>query len=116
MTSAERQAESISLNALAEELLGQARTASSGRAAHTVSGGPGHHLRDTAIAIVAGQELSEHNSPGEATLQVLRGLVRLTTPSVTVELGAGDFMVIPPERHSLAAIQEAVVLLTVVTQ
>ena len=116
MTTAERKAESISLTALAEELLGQARAASSGRAAHTVSGGRGHRLRDTAIALAAGEELAEHSSPGEATLQVLRGRVRLTTPTVSVELAANDFMVIPAERHALAALEEAVVLLTVVTE
>lgn len=101
---------------LAEDLLGRARAAHSGRAAHTVFGGTGHLLRQTAIALRAGQELSEHNSPGEATLHVLHGRVRLSSPSGSIESSAGDFVTIPPERHALAALEDAVVLLSVVAR
>ncbi len=103
-----------SFDELAEELLGRAQAAHSGRAAHTVFGGTGHLLRQTVIAMLDGQELSEHNSPGEATLHVLQGRVRLSTPSASVEAGAGDLVTIPPERHALAALGDAVVILTVV--
>ncbi|MGW6128756.1 cupin [Cellulomonas sp. NPDC055163] len=40
-------------------------------------------LRQTVIALAAGQELGEHNAPHAATLQVLHGLVRVTSSSVT---------------------------------
>ena len=106
--------DSTSLATLADDLLGRAREAHSGRAAHTVHGGAGHLLRQTAIALVGGHELSEHNSPGEATLHVLHGRVRLSSPSGSIDAGAGDFLTIPPERHALAALEDAVVLLTVV--
>jgi quercetin dioxygenase-like cupin family protein len=69
----------LSLTELADEQLAVARTAGSGRSAHTVHGGHEHALRQTLIALTAGSRLAEHNSPGEATLQVLRGRVRLTT-------------------------------------
>jgi quercetin dioxygenase-like cupin family protein len=108
--------DSISFDALAEDLLGQARAAHSGRAAHTVFGGTGHLLRQTAIALLGGRELSEHNSPGEATLHVLQGRVRLTSPSGSIEAAAGDYVVIPPERHALSALDDAVVLLSVVAR
>ena len=108
--------DSTSFDALAEDLLGRARQAHSGRAAHTVFGGTGHLLRQTAIALLAGQELSEHNSPGEATLHVLHGRVRLSSPSDSIEARAGDFVAIPPERHALAALQDAVILLSVVAR
>ena len=85
----------------------------SGRSAHTVHGGHEHALRQTLIALTAGSGLAEHDSPGEATLQVLRGRVRLTTAGESAEAAAGDLLVIPPQRHSLEAIDDSAVLLTV---
>ncbi|MGB3485276.1 MAG: cupin domain-containing protein [Mycobacterium sp.] len=105
--------QAISLNALVEELLGVAREHNSGRAARTLHGGHEHFLRQTVIALAGGQELSEHESPGEATLQVLRGHVRLTAGELSCEGRAGDHLVIPPVRHALAAIEDSAVLLTV---
>src|SRR5574340_1494788 len=70
--------ESVSLEKLAEEKLAEAQQAHSGRAAHTIYGGATRRLRQTLVALRAGQQLAEHDSPGESTLQVLRGKVRLT--------------------------------------
>ena len=106
--------ESMSLNALADELLGTARSASAGRASHTTHGGRSHALRQTVVALASGQSLAEHESPGEATLQVLRGTVRLTAGDDTAESSAGDILTIPPTRHSLDALTDSAVLLTVV--
>jgi len=102
------------LHDLAERLLTDARQEHSGRSASTVHGGRHHSLRQTVIALVAGSELSEHESPGEATLQVLHGTVRLTAGSGDWTGGTGDLVVIPPERHGLSAEEDSVVLLTVV--
>ena len=44
----------------------------------TVFGGREHDLRQTLIALVGGRSLGEHEAPGEATLQVVSGAVRLT--------------------------------------
>lgn len=104
-----------SLTALTEDLLAQARAASSGRSAHTVHGGHEHSLRQTVLALAAGFALGEHDSPGEATLQVLAGRVRLRAGEESVEAAAGDYLLIPPTRHDLAAIEDSVVLLSVVT-
>lgn len=106
--------ESISLTDMAEEKLAEARRANSGRAAQTVHGGRAHELRQTLLALAAGHELAEHDSPGEATAQVLHGHVRLSTKTEAWEGKAGDFVTIPPERHALAALQDSVVLLTVI--
>lgn len=105
--------ESLSLTELADEQLAGARSAKSGRAAHTVHGGHDHLLRQTLIALVAGQGLAEHESPGQATLQVLRGRVRVSTAAEEWSGAAGDFLVLPAERHGLHADDDAVVLLTV---
>jgi quercetin dioxygenase-like cupin family protein len=105
----------VNLTRLADELLDKARAASSGRAADTVQGGTGHALRQTVLALVAGAELGEHESPGEASLQVLHGEVMLSGDEGQAEaLSAGQLTVIPANRHSLRAETDAVVLLTVV--
>ena len=105
--------EAVSVLESAEQLLAQAYDGQSGRAARTVYGGHEHELRQTVIALLADQELAEHESPGEATLQVLFGRVRLTADSDAWELATGDLIAIPPRRHALAALQDAAVLLTV---
>lgn len=98
---------------LVDEHLVEARRSSAGRSAHTIYGGQGHVLRQTVIALVAQRRLGEHDSPGEATLQVLRGRVRLHAGEETWDGEAGDHVVIPPVRHDLEALEDAAVLLTV---
>ena len=108
--------DATSLSRLGEEQLAKARAASSGRAAVTVHGGHEHDLRQTLIALADGRSLGEHEAPGEATLQVLVGNVRLTAGEDAWEGTAGDHVLIPPHRHDLAALTDAVVLLTVATR
>ncbi len=103
----------LSLDALIDEHLGLAHGQGSGRSSITVHGGREHHLRQTLIVLAGGRSLGEHESPGEATLQVLRGRVRLHAAGETWEGGAGDFLLIPPQRHDLEALEDAAVLLTV---
>jgi quercetin dioxygenase-like cupin family protein len=105
--------EKISLTALARQHLTAARAASSGRSAHTVYGGHEHSLRQTLMALTAGSSLDDHESPGEATLQVLQGRVRLTDSSNGWEGSAGDHIIIPRTRHALRALEDSVFLLTV---
>lgn len=105
--------QSVSLDALALEYLERARAASSGRSSVTVYGGHEHALRQTLIALAAGHGLDDHESPGEATLQVLHGTVRVGTADASWNGSAGDHLTIPPERHHLAASEDVVVLLTV---
>ena len=105
--------ESLSLTVLAEEHLEKARATSAGRSARTIHGGHDHLLRQTVIALAAGRELGEHDSPGQATLQVLRGRVRLRTADDEWSGGPDDYLVIPRQRHNLHADTDAAVLLTV---
>lgn len=103
----------LSLDALAREQAKRAADAGSGRAAETIYGGHDKALRQTVIALTAGSSLSEHESPGEATLVVLEGRVRLVADAVGWDGRRGDFLVVPQARHSLKAVTDAQVLLTV---
>ena len=103
----------MSLDAVGREQLERARGVDAGRSATTVYGGHEHVLRQTVIAMVAGTGLDEHESPGEATLHVLSGRVRLTAGEVSWEGRTGDLLVTPPERHAVAALEDSTILLTV---
>ncbi|QUR67136.1 cupin domain-containing protein [Mycobacterium spongiae] len=105
--------ESVSLTSLASEKLAEAHQSHSGRAAHTIHGGHAHELRQTVMALLAGQDLSEHDNPGEATLQVLQGHVRLTAGDDAWDGTTGDYVAIPRRRHGLLAIEDSVFMLTV---
>jgi quercetin dioxygenase-like cupin family protein len=102
-----------SLTALTAELLDTARGSSSGRGARTLVGGHTHTLRQTLVALRAGAALDEHENPGEATLQVLAGRVRLTSGDSSTDGTTGDLLTVPDARHSLTALEDAAVLLTV---
>ncbi len=102
-----------SLTALVRHHLEAAKAASSGRSAHTVYGGHERVLRQTLIALQAGSKLEEHENPGEATLQVLHGRVTLAAGESQWNGSPGDLITIPSSRHSLEAIEDSAVLLTV---
>jgi quercetin dioxygenase-like cupin family protein len=105
--------EKISLVAFARQQLDAARRASSGRSAHTVYGGHEHTLRQTVLALTAGSSQDDHESPGEATLHVLQGRIRVTDSTSGWDGSIGDLIVLPRRRHGLKAIDDSVVLLTV---
>ncbi|WP_254052239.1 cupin domain-containing protein [Aeromicrobium sp. A1-2] len=105
----------ISLTALAREQLEIATSAASGRSAHSVRGGHEHTLHQTMIALAAGHSLGEHANPGEATVHVLQGRVRLVAGDDSWGGAAGHLIEVPDSRHSLEAIEDSVVLLTTVS-
>ena len=105
--------DTFSLPELIAEQIDLAEKASSGRSAHTIYGGHQHTLRQTLIALAQGQMLEEHENPGEATLHILHGEVRLRTAGQSFDGATGDLFIIPDSRHSLEALRTAAVLLTV---
>ncbi|GEL94491.1 cupin [Cellulomonas composti] len=96
----------------ADERLAAARQSVHGRDARLVL----HDgvLRQTVLALVAGTELAEHNSPHAASLQVLVGRVRVTGVEES-EVAAGSLVLLTHQRHAVRALEDAVFLLTTVT-
>lgn len=105
--------DSLSLTDLAAQKLDAARRSSSGRSSTTVHGGREHRLKQTLIAMRAGEELAEHASPGEATLQVITGRIVLRTSDEHWEIGVSEFLPIPDVIHSVEVPEDSVFLLTV---
>jgi len=103
----------FSLQAMSRELLERARTGSGDRAAATVIGGHEKVLRQTVIAMASGALLAEHENPGEASVHVLAGRVRLEAGQDSWEGRQGDLLVVPAAPHSLRALEDSAVLLTV---
>ena len=103
----------LSLDAVAREQLRVAAAAASGRSAETVYGGHERVLRQTLMALTAGSTMAEHESPGDATLLVVSGRIRLSSGSDAWEGRQGDLIAIPPARHTLEALEDSAVLLTV---
>ena len=102
----------IDLNALATAHLAAAHGSPHGRSAELVL----HDgvLRQSVIALTAGTELAEHNSPPAASLQVLVGHVRVTGVDGP-EAREGELVLLTHERHAVSAFEDSVFLLTTVT-
>jgi quercetin dioxygenase-like cupin family protein len=102
-----------SINELAADGLGKAVSSESGRSSVTVYSRPGARLRQTLTALAAGRVMGEHKSPGDASLVCLQGRVRLRAGDTEVDLGPGDLVAVPPQRHDIEALEPSVLLLTV---
>jgi len=103
----------LSLIAQSRTELDGARRATSGRSAKTVYGGHDKVLRQTVIALCAGRSTDNHENPGEATVQVLSGRIRVTDDSTTWDGTTGDLIVVPRGRSSIHAVEDSAILLTV---
>ena len=79
----------------------------------TQRNGHEHVLRQTLMALTAESTMSEHENPGEATVQVSYGRVRLVADAVEWEGRDGDLLIVPQARHTLHALEDAAVLLIV---
>lgn len=105
--------EKTSLTALMRHQLEIAKNSSSGRSAKTVYGGHQRVLRQTVVAMGAGQIMAEHENPGEATVYVLQGRITLTAGEDSWSGWQGDLLIVPERPHALEAVEDTVILLTV---
>jgi quercetin dioxygenase-like cupin family protein len=104
----------LSLDATAREQLDAARNSAAARSSVTVFGGHEHAMRQTVVALAAEASLGEHENPGEATVYVLKGRVRMVAGEQSWEARTGDLLIVPDARHTLDAVEDSVVLLTAV--
>jgi quercetin dioxygenase-like cupin family protein len=95
-----------------QKLLGEAGISrGAARAARTIIARRG--LRMALIALRNGHQLAPHDSPGAATLRMVEGGVLVRATNRAWRLAADDIVAGPPQRRSLLAEPDAVVLLTV---
>lgn len=102
------------LGAAGAALLTRAADSPNGRATQLVHTASDAGLSQVLLALRVGCELADHANPGEATLQVLSGRVRLTAGDEAWNLSAGEYVAIPRRRHAVLAEQDSVALLTIV--
>ncbi|MBR22959.1 MAG: hypothetical protein CMF57_11065 [Leifsonia sp.] len=104
----------VQLTMMADYLLAQAAESPQRRAAQRID--LDHRtLRMTAIGFAAGGELPDHRNPGEAVLQVVRGRVRLSDATRTIDVETGMIARIPDGPHRLDALEPSVVVLTAIS-
>lgn len=103
----------LDLHAVADDLLAEASQLRSGRSARSLTPGPGVALNQSLLALTAGQRLQDHLAPGPTTLVGIRGTAVLTTDQASVTLTDGVWASCPVGPHSLEAVSDTVVLLTV---
>jgi len=103
----------FSLTAIARAELREASTSSNGRAARTVFGGHEHTLRQTVIALAAGTELQEHENPGEATVLVMGGRIRISSNNEQWEGRDQDLLILPEGKTQITALEDSSILLSV---
>lgn len=104
----------VDLRRSAAHLLETAKGLDSGRSARTLTPGDGAPLKQTLLALEAGQQLQEHRAPGPTTLLGVEGTAVLTHDGGIVTLTEGVWAPCPQGPHALEAVSDAVVLLTVV--
>jgi quercetin dioxygenase-like cupin family protein len=100
------------LHELARTHLDSAKADDNGRSSHLfLHEGP---LRQTLIALTAGSKLSEHVTPGAASLFIVTGRIRLASAETILDLTQGHLTPIPHNRHTLEALEDSAVVLTTV--
>ncbi|MBV2364872.1 LuxR family transcriptional regulator [Streptomonospora nanhaiensis] len=104
----------FSLDALARKHLEEAAAGSAGRSSETFYGGHEQALRHTVIGLRQGATVSPHPNPVASTVVVLRGRVRLTAGSDAWEGRPVDLLAAPDTEHTIEALEDSALLLTVV--
>lgn len=71
-------------------------------------------VRLVLFAFESGGKLPQHSAPGVVTIHLLRGRMRVRTPSESYDLGAGDLLTLERDvPHDVEALEECDMLLGV---
>lgn len=103
----------LDLYAQGDALLEEANQLRAGRSARTLTPGRGAPLKQTLLALTAGQRLQEHQAPGPTTLFGIRGTAVLRADQLSVTMNDGVWVSCPIGPHSLEAVSDTVVMITV---
>ena len=69
------------------------------------------------VVLPAGKSMKEHQTPGEATVQCIEGVVEFANDGAVQQLHPGDFVHLAPRAlHALKAVQPASLLVTLCLQ
>jgi quercetin dioxygenase-like cupin family protein len=101
------------LSTEAEDLLLVAIATRAGRAAKALAPPSASPLQQTLVALCSGHRLPDHEPTGPSTVQVIRGVIRLTGCEGGELLSAGEWAPLPSGRSGIEALEDAVILLTV---
>ncbi len=103
---------SVDLLGGAADLLEKARASTSGRAAKTVV--KNGALRITLIAMKKGATAKSHSVDGPATIHVIRGKLRITTPRGPEDVASGKMFALGANvQHSHTALADCIAVLTI---
>ena len=65
------------------------------------------------VVLRAGEQMHQHDAPGETTVQCLEGEAQFALGATTHRLAAGDFLHLPARSaHTLRAVQDCSLLVT----
>ncbi|MEX2549884.1 MAG: hypothetical protein WD638_06645 [Nitriliruptoraceae bacterium] len=103
----------VDLQAAAADLLAEARGLTSGRSARTLTPGAGAVMKQSLLALTAGERLQDHVAPGPTTLFGITGTMVLHSRGDGVAITDGVWVPCPSGEHGLEAVSDAVVLITV---
>jgi quercetin dioxygenase-like cupin family protein len=88
--------------------------ASLGEAAHSTALVKTEQFEAIHLVVAAGATLPSHSVGGQATLQCLKGRVRLTLGDDAVELAEGDWLYLDRDvEHGAEGLEDAAILLTI---
>ena len=74
-------------------------------------------MRVVLVVMKAGAKIAQHRSHDTASIHALSGHVRLSLPDHTVDLPAGQLLVLPPDlAHDVHAVVESRFLITLARQ
>lgn len=104
----------VDIDAERKFLWESAQNAVARRAGSTLYRGDG--VRQTLVVILSGEEMGEHESPQEGFLHVIEGKIRLHGKDRSWDIAAGQLFPVPPEKHSVTALEDTVLTLTVLRQ
>ncbi|MTV24755.1 hypothetical protein FTX61_04885 [Nitriliruptoraceae bacterium ZYF776] len=104
----------VDLRAEAAALLAEAADLRAQRSARNLTPGAGAALSQSLLALKAGQQLQDHVAPGPTTLLALQGEALLHHGDEPVRLAEGHWAVCPTDPHSVEAVTDTVLLITVV--